>query len=72
MEVIAYLVGIQCLEKIHYVLEKVHDFLLGRVVGVAIRVKCGNTGSMCLPFMFPEFFVRAVVGIVYPVLVHVA
>jgi hypothetical protein len=63
-------VGRQCLEEIYSLLEVVYNLLGGLVVGVAVRFKCADAGSVFGPLVLPEGLVVTLV--VFPVCAHVA
>ena len=67
----SYRVGIECLEELGSLIEEVDDLFLRLVVRVAFCIQGANASSMLAPFMLPEDFICAIVGIVEPVGVHV-
>jgi hypothetical protein len=64
-----YLVGIQTLEEIDGLLEKVADLLLRRVVGIAVNIDGVDTSAMLSPLVLPEGLVVAID--VDPVVIHI-
>ena len=65
------LVGVEPLEEADSNVGKVDIFLCRLVIGVALGVEAGNAGSVLLPFVLPEGFIRTAGRAVLPVGVHV-
>ena len=63
------LIGVESLEEVHSLLEKIYDFLLWDIVGVAAGSQSANSISMFAPLVLPETLIVSL--IVFPICVHV-
>lgn len=64
-----HLIRIESLEEVNGLLEKVDNFLLWDIVGIAAGLQCANASSMFTPLMLPEALIIAL--IILPICIHI-